>query len=145
MTCSQHRRSRIHWPLAAIAAAMLLTVGGAPPNAEAQVVQHLDQGGGTSSSKLTAALQEVRNAYLAHEGPGTDKRIHVTEVGWTTTSVSQSTQATNLQIAYQAFGANNVARAFWFNVQDHSGLSYGLVTTSGAQKQAFQTYRQFAK
>jgi hypothetical protein len=106
---------------------------------------YIDQGTPTSAGKLGAVVQEVRNAYLAHEGAGTSKRTHITEIGWTTASVSESTQSTNLRIAYQTLATPAVARSFWFNVQDHSGLAYGLVTTGGVQKPAFQAYQLYAK
>jgi hypothetical protein len=110
------------------------------------VGQHIyvDQGGQTSAGKLSTVLQEVRNIYLAQEGSGANKRTYITEIGWTNAAVPETTPSTNLRIAYQTLAAPGVARSFWFNVQDHSGLTFGLLTTGGAQKPAFKAYQDFA-
>src|SRR5205085_4711544 len=101
--------------------------------------QHLyiDQAIGTSSSKLTKYLKTVRDAYVAFEGTSTAKKTVITEVGWTTASVSQTTQANNLKIAYSTFKKTNyVKNAYWFDLQDIPealpSLYFGLQTGGSA-------------
>ena len=53
--------------------------------------QYLNQGGDASASNLTAHLEELRQAYTFFETTGTSKKTCITEVGWTTSSISQST------------------------------------------------------
>jgi hypothetical protein len=101
----------------------------------------------TSSSNVTTYLSDVRNAYVAFEGQTTVKNTQVTEVGWTTASVSNHLQAINLQTAFQTFkGTAYVARAYWFDVQDipEASLYFGLVTSTGTQKPALMAYQKYA-
>jgi endoglucanase len=113
------------------------------------VGQHLyvDPSSTTSSDTLSASLQDLRDTYLAHEGTTTSKLTYVTEVGWSTASVSAAVQAQNLQTAYTTFqNTRYVAQAYWFSVQDipEAGLFYGLVDKNGVQKPAFIAYQQYA-
>ncbi len=101
----------------------------------------------TSSSNVNSYLQDVRTAYVFYEGSSTAKKTQVTEVGWSTASVSNHVQAHNLQTAFQTFRATTyLARAFWFDVQDipEASLYYGLVTSTGTQKPAFMAYQKYA-
>ena len=118
--------------------------------------QHLyvDQGRVTSSRKITKYLNAVRNAYVAFEGSTTTKTTVVTEVGWTTASVSQRNQADNLKLAYSVFKKTTyVKNAYWFNIQDvpEAKLSFGLQTSGsdsdtymGVHKSSFSIYQQNA-
>jgi hypothetical protein len=115
--------------------------------------QHLyiDQGGVTSSSKITAYLQDVRGAYLAYEGATTQKKTEVTEVGWVanpgsaTYNADAANQAQNVQIAYTTFRTTAyVTRADYFAAQDvpEGMIFYGLVQGDGVTyKPAFGTYQ----
>ena len=114
-----------------------------------QIGQHLylDQDRTTSGTKLTAYLQDLHSAYVAYEGSTTDKQIHVTEVGWTTASVSLTVQADNLRTAYNTFrDTSYVGRAYWFSVQDVpvAALFYGIVNTEKQPKPAFTAYQESA-
>ena len=118
--------------------------------------QHLyiDQARATSSRKITKYLNAVRNAYVAFEGSATAKTTVVTEVGWTTASVSQRNQADNLKLAYSVFKKTTyVKNAYWFNIQDvpEAKLSFGLQTSGsdsdtyvGVHKSSFSIYQQNA-
>jgi hypothetical protein len=122
------------------------TAGAYPFNAIAQHL-YIDQGALTTSSKLTQYMQDLRNAYVAYEGTGTTKQLHITEVGWTTASVSPQTQAANVQTAYTTFKSTGyVGRAYWFAAQDvpESGLYYGLVDSDGLSKPALSAYQTYA-
>jgi hypothetical protein len=115
--------------------------------------QHLyiDQGGVTSSSKITAYLQDVRGAYLAYEGATTQKKTEVTEFGWVanpssaTYSADAANQARNVQIAYSTFHTTAyVTRADYFAAQDvpEGNVFYGLVQGDGVTyKPAFGMYQ----
>jgi hypothetical protein len=93
---------------------------------------YVDQGGGVSTTTLNQYLSWIRNAYTAYEGAGTPKKIFETEIGWTTDSVSESVQASNVTTAYNVLrGTPYVASAFWFYLQDAPGLNYGLYRSSG--------------
>src|SRR5579864_1335862 len=113
------------------------------------VGQHLyiNISGLTTSSNVSAYLSDVRNAYVFYEGAATAKKTQVTEVGWSTASVTNHVQAANLQTAFQTFkGVAYVGRAYWFDVQDipEANLFYGLVTGNGTQKPAFGAYQKYA-
>jgi Glycosyl hydrolase catalytic core len=122
------------------------TVGAYPLDAVGQHL-YINYNTTTTSSNIATYLSDVRNAYLAYEGGATTKTTQVTEVGWSTASVSARVQAQNLQTAFATFkSATYVARAYWFDVQDipEGSLYYGLVNTSGTQKQAFGAYQKYA-
>ncbi len=118
--------------------------------------QHLyvDQGGITSSSKITAYLQDVRNAYVAYEGAKTPKTTEVTEFGWVanpsslTYGTDAANQAQNVQIAYTTFRATAyLTRADYFAAQDipEGMIFYGLVQGDGVTyKPAFGRYQSTA-
>jgi len=117
-----------------------------------RVGQHLyiDQSGTTSSSKISAYLQDVRNAYVAFEGSSTAKRTELTEFGWVanpssaTFSADAANQASNVTTAYTTFHSTPyVARADYFVAQDvpEGNVFYGLVEGDGTTyKPAFQSY-----
>jgi hypothetical protein len=111
--------------------------------------QHLyvDQGNTTSATKIAAYLAAVRAVALEHpEAPLPPTWI--TEVGWTTASVSPAVQAANLKTAYETFGATGyVGPAFWFQLRDiaGAGLYYGLLTPFDppwTRKPAWGAFRQ---
>jgi aryl-phospho-beta-D-glucosidase BglC (GH1 family) len=113
------------------------------------VGQHLyiDPSSTTSANTVSAPLETLRRTYLAYEGTRTNKLTYVTEVGWSTASVSAAVQALNLQTAYTTFQKTRyIGRAYWLSVQDvpEAGLFYGLVDTNGVQKPAFAAYQQYA-
>jgi hypothetical protein len=121
-----------------------------------RIGQHLyvDQGGLTTSSKLTTYLQDVRNAYVAVEGATTAKQTEVTEFGWVadpsspTYSTDATNQSQNVQTAYSTFRTTRfVARADYFVAQDvpEGSVFYGLVEGDGTTfKPAFTAYQAAA-
>lgn len=93
---------------------------------------YVDQGGYVSTTTLNQYLGWIRNAYVAYEGSATPKKIFETEIGWTTDSVSESVQASNITTTYNLMrGTSYVASAVWFYLQDSPGLNYGLYRASG--------------
>lgn len=114
---------------------------------------YLDQGGPTSSRKLTAHLDELRRAYARHEGDQTAKKTWVQEVGWPssprTGGVTPDVQARNLRTAFDTFRSiGYIGRAFWFHVQDvpeaQPSLFHGLVDGGGVKKPVFGAYQASA-
>ncbi|HJW28905.1 MAG TPA: hypothetical protein VJ508_06595, partial [Saprospiraceae bacterium] len=98
---------------------------------------YIDGFAGTSSRKISTCLTYIRNAYVAFEGTTTTKKSTITEIGWSTSNVSESTQATNLRIAYtQLKQTPYVNKAYWFNIQDvpEASLYFGLQTSDGVHK-----------
>jgi hypothetical protein len=118
--------------------------------------QHLyiDQGGTTSSAKITTYVGDVRNAYIAFESATTPKKIEITEFGWVAEpsspdyTTAAAYQAQNVQTAYTTFrGISYVSRADYFAAQDvPEGLVfYGLVQGDGQTfKPAFGAYQTYA-
>jgi hypothetical protein len=118
--------------------------------------QHLyiDQGGLTSSTKISAYLQDVRTAYTNFESTKTSKKTEITEFGWVanpsgaTYPTDASNQAQNVQTAYATFRTTRyVTRADYFAAQDvpEGSIFYGLVEGDGATyKPAFSTYQTAA-
>jgi len=118
--------------------------------------QHLyiDQGGITTSSKLTIYLQDVRKAYVAFEGASTPKKTQITEFGWVANPDSQyyaaeaGNQAQNVKTAYTTFKSTSfVTRADYFVVQDvpEAPVFYGLAQGDGTtHKPAFAEYQRWA-
>jgi hypothetical protein len=111
---------------------------------------YIDQERTTSARKIGSYLRDVRNGYTAYEGKKTTKQTYVTEVGWTTASVSQTTQAKNLETAYGQFEKTTYVRtACWFQLRDiaAAGLYYGLLTPFDPpwiEKPSWDAYRSAA-
>lgn len=118
--------------------------------------QHLyiDQGTVTSSTKISAYLQDVRSAYVKFEGSSTLKKTEITEFGWvadpssSTYQTEAANQAQNVQTAYGTFHKTSyVTRADYFIAQDvpERSVFYGLVDGDGTTyKPAFSAYQTAA-
>jgi hypothetical protein len=105
---------------------------------------YIDQGRVTTSEHLTQYLDWVRQAYTKYEGDDTPKKVFITELGWTTSSVSPDAQAANLETAFQTIEATSwVATIIWFNWQDGGVLRYGVADSSGNPKPSYYPYRYY--
>ena len=111
---------------------------------------YIDQGGLTTAAHIQQYLDWVRQAYTQFEGQDTPKKVFITELGWTTKSVSQATQAADLETSFQTIisGAPWVQSTVWFNWQDQnmsctgSGvLCYGVVDSAGNPKASYTPYQ----
>lgn len=107
---------------------------------------YIDPGTQTKRTRMADALQFVHDAYVTEEGADT-KTIHVQEVGWQTTDVSERVQAKNLETAYDVFESTDyVTRAYWFFLQDvpAADLYFGLLRSDFSEKPAFESYQKAA-
>jgi hypothetical protein len=101
----------------------------------------------TTRTTVEAALQLVRDAYVAGEHGDGAKSTVVTEVGWASGNVSERAQADNLQTAFAVFAATTwVEGASWFFLRDEprAGLSFGLLRADGSEKPTWQGYQIIA-
>ncbi|HEX6287539.1 MAG TPA: hypothetical protein VFZ66_00035 [Herpetosiphonaceae bacterium] len=105
---------------------------------------YISQGSTVSSSSLQTYLGWVRSAYTAYEGSNTWKRTFITEIGWRTDAVSESTQAANLRTTFNV-SQNTwyVALTCWFFLRDQYGWSekWGLLRADGSAKPAWNDFR----
>ncbi len=73
-----------------------------------------------------------------------EKPIWLTEIGWSTSEVSDADQARLLVQSYVSNLAMNhigVARVFWFSVKDWGGPGHGLFAEDSTRKPSFDAYR----
>jgi len=121
----------------------LKTYGSYPLDAIGQHI-YVDQGGSTSATTIRYFLDAVHNAASQNEPPPFSKPTVVTEIGWNTASVSESTQASNLDVSFGCINqASYVTRAIWFNIQDTltSGFHWGAFHIDSTPKPAVKTFQ----
>jgi hypothetical protein len=107
--------------------------------------QHLyiSQGGAVTQAQVREYLEWVHAAAASFGRP--DLPTFVTEVGWTTRSVSPQVQAANLGVALAAARAEPfVATVVVFNLRDGPGLEYGLYAADGRPKPSLDVFRSAA-
>jgi hypothetical protein len=108
--------------------------------------QHLyiDQWSRTKAARIEQAVSLVHAAYVAGEGGATTKVTHVTEMGWSTSLVSERIQADNLSTAYAKLKQlTYTPRTYWFFLQDipAASLYHGLLRSDGTEKRSWSAYR----
>ena len=95
---------------------------------------------GQGSSATTASVASATQANLdgiwaavsARDDQAAQKKLWLTEFGWTIDQVSALQQAQFLTQSYDTYAANsNVAAAFWFTYQDFPNGRYGLFDAAG--------------
>ncbi|MCX7919419.1 MAG: LamG domain-containing protein [bacterium] len=104
---------------------------------------YIDQGTTTTAAQLHNYLAWVYSAYTTYEGITTNKKIVITEVGWTTSYVDTTVQATNVNLSYLTFNDTPfVQTAIWFQLEDNpaGGMYYGILDSSGNKKSAWSYY-----
>lgn len=104
---------------------------------------YIDQGNRTTASELHNYLAWIYSAYTTYEGITTTKKIVITEVGWTTSYIDQTTQATNLDLSYFTFNDTPFLQtAIWFQIEDNpaGGMYYGILDSGGTKKSAWSYY-----
>lgn len=108
--------------------------------------QHLyiDQWGRTKANRIEKAMSLVHDAYVAGEGGSTSKKTHVTEMGWSTSLVSERIQADNLGTAYAKLKQlTYTPRTYWFFLQDIpvANLFHGLLRSDSTEKRSWTSYK----
>ena len=109
---------------------------------------YLSQGGTVSSNTFRQYEDWVHQACTKYEGLNTPKKTFITEFGWTTASVTQSVQDTNLVTAFSAIQATPyVQMAIWFQWADNpaGNLYYGVTNNSSGPKLSFPNYQRFER
>ena len=99
------------------------------------------------ASRIETAVSLVHDAYVAGEGGSTGKTTQVTEMGWTTSLVSERTQSDNLNTAYTKL--KQIAytpRTYWFFLQDVpvANLFHGLLRSDGGRKRSWSAYQRLS-
>jgi hypothetical protein len=108
---------------------------------------YLDEFNSAAAANIRAGLELLRTAYVEGEGGSTAKQTVITEIGWSTTNISEQAQADNLQTAYTTFKEYAfVLQAYWFFLRDEPGpgLYYGLLRPDSSEKPAWAAYQAFA-
>ncbi len=121
-------------------------LGGYPLDAVGQH-PYVDQGGPCSGDHIRAYLGWLRQAVEAYEGRGSAKPLYVTEVAWSTTTVSPEVQAANLDTLYDACARTPyVAACLWFELLDNpfAQLYYGVLDPHWTRKAAFAAFQRIA-
>lgn len=103
---------------------------------------YINQGNATSGANIQAACDNIRNVYVPIIGGS--YKTWITEIGWTTGSVTQAIQAGNLQTAYQTLQSlPYVVHSFWFKIFDDAG-GFGLYDVNNNAKLSYLSYKAFA-
>jgi MYXO-CTERM domain-containing protein len=105
---------------------------------------YVDQGVSTDGSKITSYLDDVRSLAM---GQGDAAPFSVTEIGWTTASVSPDVQAANLTTAMGLLAArSDVAAVHWFSYEDApaASLYFGLTDGQGNAKPSLAAWQAAA-
>jgi len=123
----------------------LQTYGSYPLDAIGQHI-YVDQGGGTAATTIQYFLDAVHNAAAQNEPPPMGKPTVVTEIGWNTASVSESIQASNLDVSFGCINQTSyVTRAFWFDTQDGgpvpSDFNWGVFHIDSTPKPSVKTFQ----
>ena len=118
------------------------TYGQYPLDAIGQHI-YINQAGAVSSSWFGTYLDYVHNVVTSWEGTGSAKKTWMTEFGWTTASVSEATQSSNLGTAYNVLnGKSYLKSGLQFQMDDNpSGNAYyGLFRSDLTQKPSWSTF-----
>jgi hypothetical protein len=104
---------------------------------------YIDQGGALVPEHLQLYLEMILEtiSYYEHDP---SRPVYITEAGWTTSSVSESVQASNLKAFYEVLGLNQFVQIrLWFQIRDHPAGAqyYGLRPADGSPKPAFAAFQ----
>ncbi|MBN1903016.1 cellulase family glycosylhydrolase [Candidatus Sumerlaeota bacterium] len=81
---------------------------------------------------MKSNLDAVWNVFTGLEGEDIDKKIYVSELGWTTDYVTESVQADNLDTAFNYLRSDSrIQLGVWFCLKDFPGGHYGIFCESG--------------
>lgn len=106
---------------------------------------YIDQGGPVEAQKIHRYLDTLRTTTRTNRCETLP--FWITEIGWSTKSVSDEVQAANLSTAYDACNArDDVQSAIWFQRIDipPAGLAFGLLRADGSKKPSWDASKQAA-
>ena len=97
---------------------------------------YVGQSSDATTSSIASATQTnldgIWAAVTARDDQAANKKLWLTEFGWTIDQVSAQQQSDFLTTAFDTFAANSeVAAAFWFTFQDFPNGRYGLFDDGG--------------
>lgn len=105
---------------------------------------YIQQGQATDGVKMTQYLDDIRDLATAYSD---DHPFRMTEIGWTTQSVSEDVQAADLTVAYLKLAArSDVSSVYWFSFRDSpaAGLYFGVTKGDGSPKAALAAMQSAA-
>jgi len=120
----------------------MATYGQYPLDAIGQHI-YINQGGTVSSTWFGTYLDYVHNVLTSWEGAGSAKKTWMTEFGWTTVSVSEATQSSNLGTAYNVMNGKSYLKSGLQFVMDDNpagGAYYGLFRPDLTKKPSWTTF-----
>lgn len=118
------------------------TYGSYPLDAIGQHI-YINQGGAVSTSWFGTYLDYVHNILTKWEGAGSTKKTWLTEFGWTTASVNESRQSSNLNSAYGVIKAKSyVLCGLWFQLDDNppGNMYFGLFRSDLTKKPSWTKF-----
>jgi hypothetical protein len=97
---------------------------------------YVGQGSSATTSSVASATQAnldgIWSAVSTRDDQAAQKKLWLSEFGWTIDQVSADQQAQFLTTSFDTYAANaNVAAAFWFTYQDFPNGRYGLFDGGG--------------
>lgn len=104
---------------------------------------YINQGGALSTSWFGTYLDYVHNVVTAWEGGGSTKKTWLTEWGWTTASVNETTQGNNINNAFNIIkGRSYVLCALQFQLDDNvpGNMYYGLFRPNLTKKPSWTRF-----
>jgi hypothetical protein len=118
------------------------TYGQYPLDAIGQHI-YISQGGAVSTSWFGTYLDYLHGVLTTYEGSGATKKTWLTEYGWHTDAVSESTQAANLSAAMGVFkGKSYGLSALWFQMDDNppGNMYYGVFRSNLTKKPSWTNF-----
>jgi len=104
---------------------------------------YIDQGGALVPEHLQPYLNMLLETISWYEH-NPSRPVYITEAGWSTRSVSESVQASNLSAFYEVLNLNRFVQVrLWFQIRDNPGGSqyYGLRHADGTPKPSFAAFQ----
>lgn len=105
---------------------------------------YISQGGSVSTYQLRLLFEgwawsnSVRNVQADY---GDIAPILVTEFGWNTDTVSETTQSDNMHDTYEWLeGKSCIAGTYWYQWQDEPGFSWGITRSNGSHKPSYDEF-----
>lgn len=104
---------------------------------------YINQGGAVNTTWFGTYLDYIHNVITAWEGTSSPKKTFLTEWGWTTAGVSETTQANNINNAFNVIkGRNYVLCALQFQLEDNQAgnMYYGLFRPNLTKKPSWTQF-----